>query len=100
MQSAHRLELLIFFRKIASSTISKDQDLGNSELVLRSFYFVSVDNSWYRASILKLYPDKTAQVEFVDFGNTELVPLSMIRPITNDYVELPILAFKCCLSGK
>ena len=39
-------------------------------------------------------------MEFVDFGNTELVPLSMIRPITNDYVELPILAFKCSLAGK
>lgn len=57
------------------------------------------DNSWYRASILKVYPDKSAQVEFVDFGNTELVPLSMIRPITNDYVELPVLAFKCSLAG-
>ena len=65
-----------------------------------TLFLFTADNSWYRASILKIFPDKTAQVEYVDYGNTELVPLTMIRPVTNDYIELPILAFKCKLSGR
>jgi len=40
----------------------------------------SVDNSWYRAEILDIdHQNKTALVQYIDYGNKEVVPESKIR---------------------
>lgn len=38
----------------------------------------SIDQNWYRAEIISVYPGKV-KVNFVDYGNNEIVPLSDIR---------------------
>ncbi|XP_045189866.2 uncharacterized protein LOC123547112 isoform X2 [Mercenaria mercenaria] len=58
-----------------------------------------VDNNWYRASVLEIFPDNTVKVEYVDFGNQTDVPTSHLRPVTEDYTRLPLLAFRCSLHG-
>lgn len=57
------------------------------------------DGDWYRASILEVFPDKTVKVEYVDFGNQAEVPVPQLRPATEEYTHLPLLAFKCSLNG-
>nr|XP_042912960.1 RING finger protein 17 [Parasteatoda tepidariorum] len=39
----------------------------------------SVDSCWYRAEVLNIYSEKI-KVNFVDYGNNEMVPLKDIRP--------------------
>ncbi|XP_021356780.1 tudor domain-containing protein 1-like isoform X2 [Mizuhopecten yessoensis] len=57
------------------------------------------DGSWNRAAIVKVFPDNTLLVHFLDFGNTEIVPRDKVRPILREYIELPVPAFKCSLQG-
>ena len=61
--------------------------------------FIVEDGDWYRASIIEAFPDSTVKVEYVDFGNETEVPVSQLRPVTEDYTRLPLLAFKCSLYG-
>ena len=48
------------------------------------------DNQFYRSKILKLN-DTTAKVLFVDYGNTQVTPLSELKRITAKYMQLPLL---------
>ncbi|XP_060063570.1 maternal protein tudor-like [Ylistrum balloti] len=57
------------------------------------------DLSWYRAVVMKIFQDDTLLVHFIDFGNSEIVARETVRPISPEYTELPITAFKCSLHG-
>lgn len=59
----------------------------------------SADNTWYRAVILSEHPDKEYDVQYVDFGNGEKVPVSRMRPMTEELAAFPINGIKCCLAG-
>ena len=58
----------------------------------------SDDKVWYRAEVTS-FDDDVVNVCFVDYGNTETIPMSEIRPITAELVELPQQAVCCSLSG-
>ena len=49
--------------------------------------------------MLEIFPDNTVKVEYVDFGNQTEVSTSQLRPVTEDYTRLPLLAFRCMLHG-
>ncbi|XP_033005518.1 tudor domain-containing protein 1 isoform X2 [Lacerta agilis] len=57
------------------------------------------DKQWYRASVLSCISEKTALVGYVDYGNTEVLPLNKLRPIIPKFMELPVQAIKCTLAG-
>uniref|UniRef100_A0A8C5T4H4 Tudor domain containing 1 n=1 Tax=Malurus cyaneus samueli TaxID=2593467 RepID=A0A8C5T4H4_9PASS len=61
--------------------------------------FYSEDGNWYRAVVQNVISNGTFQVSFVDYGNTEEVPLDNIRPIPSSFLKLPFQAIKCWLSG-
>ncbi|NXC30206.1 TDRD1 protein, partial [Campylorhamphus procurvoides] len=61
--------------------------------------FFSEDGNWYRAVVQNVTSDGTVQVSFVDYGNTEEVPLDKIRQISPSFLKLPFQAIKCWLSG-
>ncbi|KAJ8317099.1 hypothetical protein KUTeg_005003 [Tegillarca granosa] len=56
------------------------------------------DDSWYRAAITQTYQNGTYQVHYFDFGNREIVTADKLRPITPDFLELPIMTIKCRLA--
>ncbi|CAL1285704.1 unnamed protein product [Larinioides sclopetarius] len=60
----------------------------------------SLDNAWYRAEIVSVYPGPPLKVKvnFVDYGNNEIVPLSFIRTdlIMKDF---PRQCLECALFG-
>ncbi|GFU49792.1 RING finger protein 17 [Trichonephila clavipes] len=57
----------------------------------------SVDKAWYRGEIINVYPGKV-KVNFVDYGNNEVVPLSDIRTdiIMRDF---PRQCLECAIFG-
>lgn len=57
----------------------------------------SMDNVWYRANIIGLPNQENVMVEFVDYGNKELVPRVNIRPLPTQFLTLPAQAIQCTL---
>jgi len=59
----------------------------------------SVDDAWYRAKIRKNFPHKKeAEVVFIDYGNSEVVPHSNIRSLDPRFKSLPPQAKEATLS--
>ncbi len=51
---------------------------------------------WYRAVILNVGAN-SAEVAYIDFGNSEKIPFRDIRPIFREFMKLPAQAFVACL---
>ncbi len=58
----------------------------------------SKDNDWYRAEVTEIR-DTEIDVFFVDYGNSDTVSRSNIRPIPADLLHLPRLVLPCRLFG-
>ncbi|KAG0237947.1 hypothetical protein BGW42_008047 [Actinomortierella wolfii] len=57
------------------------------------------DNQWYRAKVLRNTPDgKSAEVLYIDYGNSETIPLSRVRPLPPKFSSLPAQAQEAKLS--
>ncbi|GBO12385.1 Tudor domain-containing protein 1 [Araneus ventricosus] len=54
------------------------------------------DEAWYRAQIKEVGP-KTCNVYFIDYGNTDDVPISKIKELQREFFNLPPQAI-CCKS--
>ena len=57
------------------------------------------DNMWYRATVTDVPSVTETRVLFVDYGNTEKLPTSRVRPLVTEFQSLSVQAFKCCLAG-
>ncbi|XP_056385439.1 tudor domain-containing protein 1 isoform X2 [Hyla sarda] len=57
------------------------------------------DNSWCRAIVVRRVSDESVLVGYLDFGNTETLPVSRVRHIEPDFLSLPFQAAQCCLAG-
>ncbi|TPX59628.1 hypothetical protein PhCBS80983_g02339 [Powellomyces hirtus] len=64
----------------------------------------TADDQWYRARVKKVNPDKTYQVIYIDYGNSETISASRIRPLdpsfsttalTPQAVEAKLAYLKC-----
>ncbi|CAE1227981.1 TDRD1_4_6_7 [Acanthosepion pharaonis] len=56
-------------------------------------------DDWYRAKVIDTHKDKV-EVFFIDYGNVSLVDKAQLREISSEiFVEFPILAVQCCLTG-
>eukprot|EP00058_Branchiostoma_floridae_P022523 XP_002608013.1 hypothetical protein BRAFLDRAFT_74965 [Branchiostoma floridae] len=55
------------------------------------------DGGWYRASVDSVNPDGTLAVTYVDFGNSESIPVARVRKLDPKMAKLPLLAVKCSL---
>uniref|UniRef100_A0AAQ6IAV5 Tudor domain-containing protein n=1 Tax=Anabas testudineus TaxID=64144 RepID=A0AAQ6IAV5_ANATE len=57
------------------------------------------DSSWYRAVVREVHANTMALVEFVDFGNTAMTPISKIGRLNKSFLELPAYSTHCMLSS-
>uniref|UniRef100_A0A8C8BCP7 Tudor domain-containing protein 1 n=1 Tax=Otus sunia TaxID=257818 RepID=A0A8C8BCP7_9STRI len=57
----------------------------------------SGDGHWYRALVLQNY-QSLVKVLYADYGNTEILPLSKVLPITDSYLKLPFQTIMCSLA--
>ncbi|KAK6637905.1 hypothetical protein RUM44_008327 [Polyplax serrata] len=59
-----------------------------------------VHNGWYRAQITSMDAEnKMCDVKFVDYGGYMTMPVSMLRQIRFDFVNLPFQAAECYLAS-
>ncbi|XP_054706757.1 tudor domain-containing 6-like [Uloborus diversus] len=58
----------------------------------------SEDETWYRALITEVDGDNIC-VSFVDYGNSEIISLDNLKPITRELFEVPVVATECSLFG-
>ena len=59
----------------------------------------SADKSWYRAQVLNVNVDDTVEVEYVDYGNREILPFSDLRRIPDMYLEMSQQCVKVKMYG-
>ncbi|XP_041809942.1 tudor domain-containing 6 [Chelmon rostratus] len=52
---------------------------------------------WYRARIIANHHSPVVDVRFIDYGQTQKVPLIDVRPIDPVFLRLNAQAFQCCL---
>lgn len=72
------------------------KDLNPGDLVQAEF---ADDSSWYRAVIREIHANMMALVEFVDFGNTAMTPISKIVTLDKSFLKLPVYSTHCMLSS-
>ncbi|KAM3871171.1 tudor domain-containing 6 [Diretmus argenteus] len=57
-----------------------------------------LDNGmWYRAKIISKDLTPLVDVRFIDYGETQRVPIQDLRPIDPGFLQLNAQAFQCCL---
>ncbi|KAJ7361831.1 tudor domain containing 1 [Desmophyllum pertusum] len=60
------------------------------------------DGYWYRAIVTKVLPDRQVEVQYVDYGNTEELPIASLREPSRGIGHvnsLPFQALQCKLEG-
>ncbi|GAA5853221.1 hypothetical protein JCM3766R1_000199 [Sporobolomyces carnicolor] len=68
----------------------------SGELISAKF---SADGQWYRAKVRKSNPGKKeAEVVYIDYGNSEVVPYSNLRPLASQFKSLEGQAKEATLS--
>ena len=73
-----------------------------SEIMVGCIYLAQYqeDSQWYRGRVLRVNPaEQQCEVFFVDYGNTDFVPLSCIRIAEEKFCDLPPQSFECELDG-
>uniref|UniRef100_UPI003AABC1A6 tudor domain-containing 6 n=1 Tax=Centroberyx gerrardi TaxID=166262 RepID=UPI003AABC1A6 len=56
------------------------------------------DSSWYRAVVREIHGNTMALVEFVDYGNTAVMPISKMYRLHKPFLQLPTYSTHCMLS--
>ena len=57
------------------------------------------DQEWFRARVLRQTAQDGFEVFFVDYGNKETVSLSLMKPMLEEFLSLPVQVAKCGLYG-
>lgn len=57
------------------------------------------DGSFYRARVLEVIDSKHVKVQYVDFGNNEVIPVESLRVLISEFQTQPVQAYQCCLEG-
>uniref|UniRef100_A0A672V401 Tudor domain containing 1 n=1 Tax=Strigops habroptila TaxID=2489341 RepID=A0A672V401_STRHB len=57
------------------------------------------DNRWYRAAVVAYVSEEAVVAEYIDYGNSEVLPLSRLRPVIPRLMDLPAQAIRCTLAG-
>lgn len=61
--------------------------------------FFSGSGDWCRGFIDQVSSDGSVHVHYLDFGNSEVLPLPKVRPLEVRFQQQPPMALKCSLSG-
>ncbi|XP_014270842.1 tudor domain-containing protein 1 [Halyomorpha halys] len=57
----------------------------------------SLDEMWYRGFVLEELPDKMMLVQYVDYGNVEVVPASCVRELREEWIDVEVQGILCTL---
>lgn len=92
------LELDTLMKNIASTYENGGDPLKQSEIKPEKYCIVqySEDLKWYRA-VIKSVDKQQVIVQFIDYGNIEIVHLDKIKTIQEQFLKLPIQTIHCKL---
>ncbi len=62
-------------------------DVLSADLICAAQF--SVDSQWYRAMVIDLPGSQSVSVQYVDFGNTEVLPCHKLRKLKDTFTILP-----------
>lgn len=68
-------------------------------LIIPKFYPVG-DGNWYRGQVKDFTSGGAATIHFLDYGNTEVIPVDKLCKIPSNFLQLPFQAIKCSLAGE
>ncbi|RUS16817.1 hypothetical protein BC937DRAFT_90763 [Endogone sp. FLAS-F59071] len=97
-EDVHKLEKLMEDFSIHHSGASHSTDFRpkTNEVISAKF---TADERWYRAKVRKHLPEqKSVEVVYVDYGNSEVIPLTRVRPLPPNFTQLPHQASEAVLS--
>lgn len=57
------------------------------------------NNAWYRAVVTETSGLSKITVQYVDYGNSETLPLERLKWLSNDYLEMPVMVTKLTVIG-
>ena len=57
------------------------------------------DGLWYRGRITKVVYSQHVEVCYIDFGNCETVPVSKVKTIKEELLQVPAQAIRCSLAS-
>lgn len=57
----------------------------------------SADNTWYRAFVLDELQNETLLIQYIDYGNVEVLPAKQVHIIANEWVKPKAQSILCCL---
>ncbi|CAG8762154.1 19201_t:CDS:10, partial [Cetraspora pellucida] len=84
------------FHHKSTTAISNFDKIKTGQIVSAQF---TEDDQWYRARIRKNIPEKeSVEVVYIDYGNSETIPVSRIRSIPDNFKQLPPHAYEAMLS--
>lgn len=96
--------------KITNHVTSMYEALGKGELklenpevgVLCCVHFSPVQgeaSKWYRGEVISISADDTATVKLVDYGTHEKIPISELRFLKDELLEMPVFILESSLAG-
>ncbi|CAI2177546.1 18398_t:CDS:10 [Funneliformis geosporum] len=94
----HKLEKMmsefsLYHKNDASSAIFSPK---NHDMVSAQF---TGDDQWYRAKIRRVIPEsKSVEVIYIDYGNSEVIPLTRVRQLPDKFKQLPFQSKEALLS--
>jgi staphylococcal nuclease domain-containing protein 1 len=90
---AEQLEELM--KQLAADDTPGEYAPKEKEIVKAQF---TADDTWYRAKVLKVLDNNEYQVQYVDYGNSEVIPASRIRKLPAELNKLPHQATEAVLA--
>lgn len=70
------------------------------DVIVNSFWACTyTDNDWYRVRVLKVTSPIEVRVQYIDYGNEEIVPYEQLKPLLPELATIPALAVRCSLAN-
>lgn len=71
------------------------QSYHPGDFVLAQF---SVDSVWYRAQVKNVTNEELYEVQFIDYGNSDVLPSTKLIMCPGNFLDLPVQAIPCSLA--
>ncbi|XP_051260855.1 RING finger protein 17 [Dicentrarchus labrax] len=103
IQLVDNIESLLLSAKLQdcynATTMAGEEDLNVYCPVIGQAYVARYDDKlWYRAQVIGHPGGRKVEVQYVDFGNKNILSVSDLRKIKDEFFALPSMAIHCCLS--
>ncbi|XP_065177401.1 uncharacterized protein LOC135808177, partial [Sycon ciliatum] len=95
MDEAEDLDALMGELELHASSFSPLSETSPGTLCCAQY---TLDDGWYRAKVVQVTASQ-ATVHYVDYGNSETLPISRLRAIPPRYTQVYGYALHCSLSG-